>query len=264
MGAKKRQVVVMIHTGSIAIGHHSGMSFNHLVKGIYPKNLKTPDNDIYPLPYSDKYFSEYNMFWSLLSNAANFAFANRLFLGLMVYKALDSILGEFAYNLLYDSPHNLVWKEEFDGNICFLHRKGACPSRGMSQMTGTNFEYYGEPVFIPDSMGSSSFILAGLGNRQSLFSSSHGAGRSLSRGKAKKANHILFKDFINRFKVITPIDPNKPDIKSRPDIIKKWEDELKSEAPYAYKEITPIIKTHVDNKIAKVVAQLEPILTIKG
>jgi release factor H-coupled RctB family protein len=143
-------------------------------------------------------------------------------------------------------------------------RSTALKSRVISQMAGTNFEYYGEPVFIPGSMGSSSFILAGLGNRQSLFSSSHGAGRSLSRGNAKKASDIIFKDFINRFKVITPIDPSKPGIKSRPDIIKKWEDELKSEAPYAYKEITPIIKTHVDNGIAKVVAQLEPILTIKG
>lgn len=200
----------------------------------------------------------------MLSNAANFAFANRLFLGLMVYKALNGILNEFDFKLLYDSPHNLVWKEEFDGKPCFLHRKGACPSRGMSQMTGTNFEYFGEPVFIPGSMGSSSFILAGLGNRDSLFSSSHGAGRSLSRGKAKKESTALFKEFINRFKVITPIDPNKPDIKCRPDILKKWEDELKSEAPYAYKEITPIIKTHVDNGLAKVVAQLEPILTIKG
>ncbi len=263
-GIKKGQVVVMIHTGSISIGHHSGVHFRQLVKGIYPKDIKAPDNDIYLLPHSEKYINEYNMFWSLLSNAANFAFANRLFLGLMVYKALNGIIGEFDFKLLYDSPHNLVWKEDIDGRTCFLHRKGACPSRGMIQMSGTNYEYYGEPVFIPGSMGSPSFILAGLGNRESLFSSSHGAGRSLSRGKAKKASNELFTDFINHFKVITPIDPNKPDIKSRPDILKKWEDEIKSEAPYAYKEITPIIKTHVDNGLAKVVARVEPILTIKG
>lgn len=263
-GIKNNQVVVMIHTGSVSIGQHSGMSFKQLVKGIYPKNIKSPDNDIYLMPYSEKYLNEYNMFWSILSNAANFAFANRLFLGLMVYKALYDINGEFDFKLLYDSPHNLVWKEQIDGKTFFLHRKGACPSRGLSQMTGTNFEYYGEPVFIPGSMGSSSFILAGLGNRESLFSSSHGAGRSLSRGRAKKASDELFREFINSFNVITPIDPNKPDIKSRPDILKKWEDELKSEAPYSYKEITPIIQTHVDNGLAKVVARVEPILTIKG
>jgi len=134
----------------------------------------------------------------------------------------------------------------------------------MTQMAGTKFEYYGEPVFIPGSMGSSSFILAGLGNRQSLFSSSHGAGRGLSRGKAIKADDAEFRDFIDRFKVITPIDPKRPDIKGRPDILKKWEDEIKSEAPYAYKDITPIIQTHVDNGMAKVVARLEPILTVKG
>jgi tRNA-splicing ligase RtcB len=261
---KKGQVVVMIHTGSVTIGHHSGMYFREIVKNIYPGNLKHPDNGIFILPESDKYLKEWDMFWSLLSNAANFAFANRLFLGLMVNKALTNTIGEFDFKLLYDAPHNLVWKEEIDGKPYFLHRKGACPSRGMSQMAGTKFEYYGEPVFIPGSMGSSSFILAGLGNRQSLFSSSHGAGRGLSRGKAIKADDTAFRDFINRFKVITPIDPNRPDIKNRPDILKKWEDEIKAEAPYAYKEITPIIQTHVDNRMAKVVARLEPIITVKG
>lgn len=88
-------------------------------------------------------------------------------------------------------------------------------------MVGTKFEYYGEPVFIPGLMGSSSFILAGLGNRQSLFSSSHGAGRCLSCGRAIKADAEAFRNFIERFKVITPIDPNRPDLKNRPDIIKK-------------------------------------------
>jgi len=263
-GLKKGQVVVMIHTGSVMIGHHSGMYFRQIVKNIFPSILKHPDNGIFILPESDKYLGEWNMFWALLSNAANFAFANRLFLGLMMNKAITDIIGEFDFKLLYDAPHNLVWKEEINGKQYFLHRKGACPSRSMTQMAGTKFEYYGEPVFIPGSMGSSSFILAGLGNRQSLFSSSHGAGRGLSRGKAIKADDAEFRDFIDRFKVITPIDPKRPDIKGRPDILKKWEDEIKSEAPYAYKDITPIIQTHVDNGMAKVVARLEPILTVKG
>ncbi len=263
-GLKKDQIVVMIHTGSVMIGHHSGMYFREMVKRIYPNSLKHPENGIYALPESEKYLNEWNMFWSLLSNAANFAYVNRLFLGLMVKKSLLDIVGDFEFNLLYDAPHNLVWKENIDGKSCFLHRKGACPARGMSHMTGTKFEYFGEPVFIPGSMGSSSFILTGLGNRNSLFSASHGAGRGMSRGQAIKVDDLKFRDFINRFRVITPIDPNRPDIKNRPDIIKKWEDEVKAEAPYAYKEITPIIQTHVDNGMAKVVAHLEPILTIKG
>ncbi|HEX9062705.1 MAG TPA: RtcB family protein, partial [Clostridia bacterium] len=173
-GLKKEQIVIMIHTGSVMIGHHSGMYFRKIVKDIYPNSIKHPENGIFMLPESDKFSNEWSMFWSLLSNAANFAFANRLFLGLMINKALAETIGEFDLKLLYDAPHNLVWKEQIDGKPYFLHRKGACPSRGMHQMAGTNFEYYGEPVFIPGSMGSSSFILAGLGNRQSLFSSSHG------------------------------------------------------------------------------------------
>lgn len=263
-GLSKDRIVVMIHTGSVMIGQHSGFYFRELVKKIFPNDLKHPGNGIYPLPESDKYLEKWDMFWSLLSNAANFAFANRLFLGLMMYKSLTDTIGEFDFKLLYDSPHNLVWREEIDGKPYFLHRKGACPSRSMYQMSGTKFEYYGEPVLIPGSMGSSSFILAGLGNRQSLFSSSHGAGRAVSRGKAIKADDAAFRDFIEQFKVITPLDPTKPEIKSRPDIMKKWEDEIKAEAPYAYKDITPIIQTHTENGLAKVVARLEPILTVKG
>ncbi|MGE5417095.1 MAG: RtcB family protein [Acidobacteriota bacterium] len=175
-GLKKDQIVIMIHTGSVMIGHHSGSYFKDIVKSIYPKNLKHPDNGIYILPDSEQFINQWDMFWNLLSNAANFAFGNRLFLGLMLKRALVETIGEFDCRLLYDSPHNLVWKENIDGKSYYLHRKGACPARSMSQMTGTKFEYYGEPVFLPGSMGSSSFVLAGLGNRQSLFSASHGAG----------------------------------------------------------------------------------------
>jgi len=113
-GLKKGQVVVMIHTGSVMIGHHSGMYFRQIVKNIFPSILKHPDNGIFILPESDKYLGEWNMFWALLSNAANFAFANRLFLGLMMNKAITDIIGEFDFKLLYDAPHNLVWKEEIN------------------------------------------------------------------------------------------------------------------------------------------------------
>jgi len=182
----------------------------------------------------------------------------------MIYKVLFDNIGPFDFKLLYDAPHNLVWEEEVDGERCYVHRKGACPARGLSSMGGTPFEYYGEPVLIPGSMGTSSFILAGMGNWNHLSSASHGAGRCLSRGQSLKYDELKFREFIKRFKVITPIDPNRQDIKNRPEILKKWEDELKKEAPYAYKEIGPIIKSQVDAEIVREVAELEPIITIKA
>ncbi|SFF17450.1 tRNA-splicing ligase RtcB [Paenibacillus algorifonticola] len=261
---KNGQVVVMIHTGSVSIGHHAGLNIKEMLKDIYPASLKHPSNGIYVLPQSERYALQWKRYWNLLHNAANFAFANRLFLGLMLQKALHQSLNSFDYKLLYDAPHNFVWEETIDGSAGFIHRKGACTAKSAEQMMNTPFQYTGEPVFIPGSMGAKSYILAGLGNRESLFSASHGAGRSLSRGDSIKVDDALFREFIAKFNVVTPIDPNRNDIKSRPDILKKWEEELKKEAPYAYKDINAIIESHEEHGMAQVVAEVEPILTIKG
>ncbi len=78
-----------------------------------------------------------------------------------------------------------------DGETTFVHRKGASPARGMNDMKGTPFEYYGKPVMVPGSMGAS-YLLAGLGNSESECSASHGAGRVLSRGKALNADDKKF------------------------------------------------------------------------
>lgn len=261
---KAGQIVVMIHTGSVSIGHHSGLNIKEMLKEIYPASLKHPSNGIYVLPHSEQYEYQWNRYWNLLHNAANFAFANRLFLGLMLQKSLSKSIKDFEYKLLYDAPHNFVWEETIDGSEGFIHRKGSCTAKSAEQMANTPFQFTGEPVFIPGSMGAKSYILAGLGNRESLFSASHGAGRSLSRGASVKVDDALFREFISKFNIVTPIDPNRNDIKSRQDILKKWEEELKKEAPYAYKDINAIIESHEEHGMAQIVAEVEPFLTIKG
>ncbi|WP_141501783.1 RtcB family protein [Paenibacillus luteus] len=261
---KAGQIVVMIHTGSVSIGHHAGLNIKEMLKDIYPRSLKQPSNGIYVLPHSEHYAPQWKRYWTLLHNAANFAFANRLFLGLMLQKSLANTLKDFDYKLLYDAPHNFVWEETIDGSPGFIHRKGSCTAKSAEQMMNTPFQYTGEPVFIPGSMGAKSYILAGQGNRESLFSASHGAGRQLSRGDSVKVDDALFRDFISKFHVVTPIDPSRNDVKSRQDILKKWEEELKKEAPYAYKDINAIIESHEEHGMAQVVAEVEPILTIKG
>jgi tRNA-splicing ligase RtcB len=261
---KVGQVVVMIHTGSVSIGSQCGTHMKEVLKSIHPTSIKQPENGIYVLPKSEKFNMQWEMCRALLNNAGNFAFANRLFLGMMIYKALADQVNEFDFKLLYDAPHNFIWDENIDQKDSFIHRKGSCTAKSAEQMQNTPFGAYGEPVLIPGSMGAKSFILSGLGNRESLFSASHGAGRKLSRGKSLKVDDQLFRDFMGKFNVITPIDPKRQDIRSRVDILTKWEDELKKEAPYAYKDISPIIQTHVDHGMAQVVAEVEPILTIKG
>ncbi|HKV07109.1 MAG TPA: RtcB family protein, partial [Thermoanaerobaculia bacterium] len=145
-----------------------------------------------------------------------------------------------------------------------IHRKGACPARGFSAMADTPFAYHGEPVLVPGSMGASSYILVGQGQEGSLCSASHGAGRSLSRGEALKGHDEELRRFLESFRVVTPVDLRRPDVRRRRDIVDRKLEEIKQEAPYAYKDIGPIIQTLTDAGIARPVAEVRPLMTIKG
>ena len=263
-GLKKDQVVIMAHTGSVMIGHLCGQYYREVVKKLFPHGVSHPENGVFFLPTQGRFEAETSIFKDAWHNAANFAFANRMFLALIALQALHDVCGESESTLVYDAPHNLVWEEELRGQKVFLHRKGACPARGAEAMSGTPFAYYGEPVLVPGSMGASSFLLAGLGNPDALFSASHGAGRALSRGQAMKVDDQEFQDFLKRFRVVTPVDFRRADLRLRPDILNEKLADIKKEAPFAYKGIGPVIDTLDQAKIAKPVVELHPLLTVKG
>ena len=69
---------------------------------------------------------------------------------------------------------------------------------------------------------------------------------------------------MEKFHIITPIDPSRNDMKGRTDIIRKWEDSIRAEAPYAYKDIDKVIEAHTEHNMAAPVARLEPIFTVKA
>lgn len=261
-GLKTGMVTVMVHTGSVAIGHLCGGICKAAAKSIFPAGVKAPENGVFVLP--DAQTEAATRFWNSLHNAANFAFANRMFLALMAVKVLRENVADCEAPLIYDAPHNMVWREEIDGAAAYIHRKGACPARGMNEMAATPFAFHGEPVLVPGSMGASSFVLAGQGNPSALWSASHGAGRKLSRGDALKGSDTEFADFMKRFHVVTPVDFERQDVKMRPDIIKKKLEDIKKEAPYAYKGIGAVVKTLESAGMARPVAELRPLITIKG
>ncbi len=261
---KKGAVAVMLHTGSLTIGHHSGLLNRNLCRDIYPDGVMHPENKIYVIPEGCERSGAWRRFWSASGNAANFGFANRMFLGFMIQQVFDSVLGECRMELLYDAPHNYIWKRRIGGEDFYIHRKGACCAGGCEDMAGTEFAYYGEPVMIPGSMGSSSYLLRGLGNEDCLWSASHGAGRKKSRGDAAKGNDEQFRRFMERFHVITPVDPERSDLKGRWDILKKWEESVRAEAPYAYKDIDKVIAVHEEHGMAAPVARMDPIFTVKA
>jgi tRNA-splicing ligase RtcB len=263
-GLKTGMVTVMVHTGSVGVGHLCGGFYRDLVRKIYPAHLKHPGNGIFLLPSGQRCREQTERFWDSLGNAANFAFANRMFLALLAFEGLRQACGDADFPLLYDAPHNLLWKETINGEELIVHRKGATPARGFDAMAGTPFAYHGQPVLVPGSMGASSFILVGQGNAGSLQSASHGAGRSLSRGDALHGHDQEFRDFLDAFRVVTPVDFRRPDLQMRRDILAKKLEEIKQEAPYAYKGIGPIVQTLTDAGIARPVVELKPLMTVKG
>jgi tRNA-splicing ligase RtcB len=263
-GLRPGLVTVMVHTGSVMVGHKCGGLYRDAVRALYPVSLRHPENGIFPLPAGGRHADTTRRFWDALHNAANFAFGNRLFLAMLAWAALREACGESDFRLLYDAPHNLVWPEEDADGVRYIHRKGATTARGFADMADTPFRYHGEPVLVPGSMGASSFILVGQGNPEALASASHGAGRVLSRGEALRGDDAEFRAFLERFRVVTPVDLRRQDVRARRDIVEKKLAEIKQEAPFAYKGIGPVVRTLEAAGIARPVAELTPLLTVKG
>ena len=263
-GLKAGTVTVMVHTGSVSIGHFCGGHYRDKVRQLHPAALKHPDNGIFILPTGAAHAGTAALFWDTLNNAANFAFANRMFLAVMALDSLRKVAGDTSFPLLYDAPHNLLWKEDRDGEEVIVHRKGACPARGFEAMEGTPFAYQGEPVLVPGSMGANSFILVGQGNAEALCSASHGAGRTLSRGDAMRGHDAEFEAFLKAFRIVTPTDLRRPDVRQRRDILNAKLDEIKQEAPFAFKGIGPVVETLTAAGIARPVVEVTPLMTVKG
>ena len=237
-GFRRGECTVMVHSGSVSLGHAVGGHFTDKARAAWPKKLPKPTSGFYGLTGEIA-----RQYMEAEINAVNFAACNRLFLGLMVIRALTETLGrQVKHRLVYDGVHN--WIDMNYGMA--LHRKGACPA------------FDNAPVLIPGSMGDSSYVLNGLGNQDALHSACHGAGRQMSRGKAMKV------EVQEKLRIVTPVDPESQQVKSRRDILKKYEQRLAEESPAAYKPVTPIIETVQEAGIADPVVRLKPLLTIKG
>jgi tRNA-splicing ligase RtcB len=256
-GAVKGNLAIMVHSGSVGLGHAIGGHFMDRAKEMFPSNVKSPENDFFVLPMVGPNKKEGDFYMDSMYNAANFAFANRLFLGLMAIRMLHEVLGiDIDSRLVYDAPHNLVFAKD-DG---FLHRKGATPAEGPAKSS----DWMGAPVIIPGSMGSASYLLTGMGNDDSLQSACHGAGRLISRGAASHIDNAIYDKQVEKLRIVTAIDPNSPQMQMRKDIMQKFKSRIKEEAPYAYKPITPIIESVCEANIARSVVKLMPLCTVKG
>lgn len=226
-GLKVGQLVVMIHTGSRDVGFYVGQRWADKAKQIWPKGHKHPDNKIFPI-----YGELANEYLLAMHSAAHYATLNRALIAEMVRQRTMEVFGQLDCSLVVDVPHNIVLKEKL-GNV---HRKGATPAHA------------GQDLLIPGSMGHDSYLLSGLGNEDWLSSASHGAGRSISR------NEISFKG--RKDKSLLGLDSVE--------CITLKEERMIEEAPAAYKEIGPVIRSQVEEKTISVIAKFSPILTFKA
>lgn len=229
LGVKTGQLAFMIHSGSRLVGKHIGGRWREKAKSAWPKDHTYPESGLFSI-------QEPEMIEDYLqaeATASNYGFVNRLWLAELLRLRLREVYGDIEAPLVCDLPHNITLKEQGG----WVTRKGACPANA------------GQPLIIPGSMGTSSYLLTGKGNPDFLHSASHGAGRirsrfSLSRKGANETEESLG---------LTGVD-----------CISLKEERRIEEAPVAYKPIRPVIDVQVAENMIDVVAELKPILTFKA
>jgi len=252
-GIFQGQLVAMIHSGSRGFGHQVGDDYMKLARKWDDANGGAqPNNQLCFLPLNTKEGQDY---LSAMHASANFAFANRALMAVLVKRALRETLAEMAINLIYDVPHNIAKLERHEGQILLVHRKGATRAFGPKRMSGAIFSQTGQPVLIPGSMGTSSYFLTGADKSDlTMASVNHGAGRLMSRtqakGKKKRAGAISDDQFAQSMRGIYLICQDRRAIKE--------------EAPQAYKDIDELIESVIGAELANPIARFVPKAVLKG
>lgn len=252
-GLEKGFTYVLIHTGSRGFGHQICQdTLNYLIKKGYAENL--PDRQLVNAPIKS---DDGKRYFASMAAAANFAFNNRchiLHYIRQVFKEICKIDFEDV-KLLYDVCHNIAKFEEYKVNgeikkLC-VHRKGATRAFGPgNKELNSLFQKTGQPVIVPGDMGTSSYILRGLGNELTWCSSCHGAGRSKSRSESIKN----WKDK----------DLKSYMLSKGVEVLAKSYATIAEEMPDAYKDVDEVASAVDEAGLAKKVVKLKPSYVIKG
>ncbi len=249
------ELVIGIHCGSRGLGHQIGTEFlRDMAIEDARIGLALPDRELACSPIDSDLGRRY---MGAMRAAINCAFANRQIIGHLVRRALSAVLPGATASLLFDVSHNTckVEDHEIDGRPrrLFVHRKGATRAFGPGHPTLPEaLRAAGQPVFVGGSMGTASWILAGTATseRRAFSSACHGAGRSMSRHQARKnwRGEEVVKMLARRGTVI-----RSPSMRG-----------VAEEAPGAYKDVTAVIEATHQAGLARKVAELRPVLCIKG
>ena len=254
-GLFKDQVVIMIHTGSRGLGHQVCTDYlRTMIPAMQRYRIKVPDKEFACVPFSSP---EGQRYFSAMASAANYAWANRYMIAHYTRGAWKQVVGEKEkLELLYDVAHNIIKKERYkidekDTEV-IVHRKGATRAfpPGHPEIPG-EYRSVGQPVLIPGSMGTASYVLVGTKEgEEAWFSTCHGAGRTMSRHEAMR--RISGQEVVKR-------------LESKGIIIKCWSLRgIAEEAPIAYKDVDNVVEVVYNAGLSKKVARLIPLAVIKG
>lgn len=236
------QIVILIHCGSRGLGHQVATDYIRIMLNSLSKyNITLPDRELAGAPFTSQEGQDY---FKAMAAAANFAWVNRQLIAHQVGQVWQEIFGQSKLSLLYDVSHNIAKLEEhnIDGHNTkvVVHRKGATRS------------FPNQPVLIPGSMGTASYVLVGTAKALELSfgSTCHGAGRRMSRHQAKEA--------IDGRRLKTDLDSQGIHV------FAGSISGVAEEAPTAYKDIDEVVRVVDQAGLAKKIARLKPVLVVKG
>jgi tRNA-splicing ligase RtcB len=259
MGLQEGKLTLLIHCGSRGFGHQICTDYVKDFQGAVKRyGIKLPDRELVCAPLNTPEGQDY---LAAMRCAANYAFANRQVLAHFARQAFEEVLAgkirNWHLHQVYDIAHNMGKIEKHTVNsdqleVC-VHRKGATRAFGPG-FEGLPEEYrsIGQPVLVPGSMGTASWVLVGTEGSmaRSFGSTCHGAGRTMSRSKAKR--QVWGQDLRKELEA--------SGIRVRAGSMPG----LAEEAPVAYKDVDEVVDTVAGAGIARKVARLVPVAVIKG
>ncbi|MCL6481023.1 MAG: RtcB family protein [Firmicutes bacterium] len=255
-GLEEDQVVVLIHCGSRGLGHQVCTDFLKVMNEAMPRyGISLPDRQLACVPIQTP---EGQAYLAAMAASANFAWANRQAITHFTRKAFERIFGPGAkLRVVYDVAHNIAKRERHrvDGEVkeVLVHRKGATRSfpAGAPELPA-GYRNVGQPVLIPGSMGTASYVLVGTEKamEETFGTVCHGAGRAMSRAAAKKGRDARAET--KRLEEMGIL------------LRAETRDGILEEVPEAYKDIDAVVDVVHNAGLARKVARLRPIGVIKG
>ncbi|HYM10457.1 MAG TPA: RtcB family protein [Bryobacterales bacterium] len=256
MGLEPGQVVVLIHSGSRGLGHQVCTDFLAEMNAAMKRyDISLPDRQLACVPITSP---EGQQYLGAMRAAANFAWANRQAMLHFLRGSFRKIFGDGTrLELVYDVCHNIAKHERYEvegkKRDVLVHRKGATRAfpAGHREIPAA-YRAVGQPVFVPGSMGTASWVLAGAEGamRETFGSVCHGAGRLLSRTAARKGRDAR--------QVQKKLEDEGILVKS------ETRDGILEEIPEAYKNVDEVIEVVEQAGLARKVARLRPMGVIKG